>query len=129
MVEIILIKITKTKNLTGVNYAKFEDRASGFADDCTFFLEKSEKNLRSAVKILNLFWEISGLKCNLSKTKVMPVGKFDEGDICSDLKLSCEKEFTILGVDIDNKLNKHKWCIRASDFKQILQNLTDLNSF
>ena len=62
MVEILLIKITKTKNLTGVNYAKFEDRASGFADDCTFFLEKSEKNLLSAVKILNHFWGNFGLK-------------------------------------------------------------------
>ena len=89
-----------------MNYAKFEDRASGFANDCTFFLEKSEKNLRSAVKILNLFWEISGLKCNISKTKVIPVGNFNEGDICSDLKLSWEKEFTILGVDIDNKQKK-----------------------
>ena len=101
--------MTKTKNLKGVNYAKFEDRASGFADDCTFFLEKSEQNLRSAVKILNLFWEILGLKCNISKTKVIPVGNFNEGDICSDLKLSWEKEFTILGVDIDNKLKQlHK---------------------
>ena len=34
------------------------------------------------------------------------MGKFDEGNICSDLKLSWEKEFTILGVDIDNRLKK-----------------------
>ena len=68
MVEILLIKITKTKNIIGVNYAKYEDRASGFADDCTFFIERSENNLRKTVNILNLFWEISGLKCNISKS-------------------------------------------------------------
>ena len=77
MVEILLIKITKTKNITGVKYAKYEDRASGFADDCTFFIERSEKNLRKTVEILNQFWEISGLKCNIGKTKVIPVGVFE----------------------------------------------------
>ena len=104
MVEILQIKITKTKNLKGVNYAKFEDRASGFADDCTFFIERTEDNLRKTVNILNLFWEISGLKCNISKTKVIPVGVFDGENICQDLKLSWEKEFIILGIEIDNKL-------------------------
>merc|ERR1711936_1403246 len=44
MVEILLIKITKTKHLTGVKYASEEDRASGFADDCTLFLERTEQN-------------------------------------------------------------------------------------
>ena len=104
MVEILLIKITKTKNIIGVNYAKYEDRASGFADDCTFFIERSENNLRKTVNILNLFWEISGLKCNISKTKVIPVGVFDGENICEDLKLSWENDFTILGIEIDNKL-------------------------
>ena len=55
MVEILLIKITKTKNIIGVNYAKYEDRVSGFTDACTFFIERSETNLRKTVEILNLF--------------------------------------------------------------------------
>ena len=105
MVEILLIKITKTKNITGVNYAKLEDRASGFADDCTFFIERTEANLRKTVEILNHFWEISGLKCNIGKTKVIPVGVFEGENICLDLKLSWENNFTILGMEIDNKLN------------------------
>merc|ERR1712215_205113 len=96
MVEILLIKFTKTKHIKGVNYAKFEDRASGFADDCTFFIERTETNLRKTVNILNMFWEILGLKCNISKTKVIPVGNFEEEDICQDLKLIWEKDFIIL---------------------------------
>ena len=69
MVEILLIKITKTKHLTGVKYASEEDTASGFADDCTLFIERTETNLRNCVSILKDFLKISGLKCNVSKTK------------------------------------------------------------
>ena len=104
MVEILLIKISKTKHLTGVKYASTEDRASGFADDCTLFLERSEQNLRNCINILNDFWQISGLKCNVSKTKVIPVGNFETGGLCDDLGLTWDDNFTILGIDIDNKL-------------------------
>jgi len=104
MVEILLIKISKTKHLTGVNYASTEDRASGFADDCTLFLERTAENLRNCINILNDFWQISGLKCNVSKTKVIPVGNFEIGGLCDDLGLTWDDSFTILGIDIDNKL-------------------------
>ena len=49
MVEILLIKITKTKHLTEVKYASEEDRASGFTDDCTLFLERTETNLCNCI--------------------------------------------------------------------------------
>merc|ERR1712208_271018 len=104
MVEILLIKISKTKHLTGVKYASTEDRASGFVDDCTLFLERTEQNLRNCINILNDFWKISGLKCNVSKTKVIPVGNFEIGGLCDDLGLTWDDSFTILGIDIDNKL-------------------------
>ena len=104
MVEILLIKISKTKHLTGVKYASTEDSASGFADDCTLFLQRTEQNLRNCINILNDFWQISGLKCNVSKTKVIPVGNFEIGGLCNDLGLTWYDKFTILGIDIDNKL-------------------------
>ena len=106
MVKILLIKITKTKPLTGVKYATEEDRASGFADDCTLFIERTETNLRNCVSILQDFWKISGLKCNVSKTKVIPVGNFQMGGMCQDLGLEWADQFTILGIDIDNKLQR-----------------------
>ena len=96
MVEILLIKISKTKHLTGVKYASTEDRASGFADDCTLFLERTEQNLRNCINILKDFWQISGLKCNVSKTKVIPVGNFEIGGMCDDLGLTWDDNFTIL---------------------------------
>ena len=52
MVEMLL---TKTKQLTGVKYASEEDRASGVTDNCTLFIERTEKNLRNCVSILQDF--------------------------------------------------------------------------
>ena len=47
---------------------------------------------------------VSGLKCNVSKTKVIPVGNFKIRGMCEYLGLASTDHFTILGVYIDNKL-------------------------
>ena len=108
MVEILLIKITSTKNITGITYATKEARAETFADDTTLFMERTEENLRNATKYIQHFHKISGLACNLDKTSVIPIGnntnKHDQ--ICNDLKMLWDDKFTILGFDIDNKLEK-----------------------
>ena len=108
MVEILLIKITTTKNITGINYATKESRAETFADDTTLFMERTDTNLRNATKYIQQFHKISGLACNIDKTSVIPIGKqSDKTDqICKDLKMVWEDTFTILGFQIDNKLEK-----------------------
>ena len=52
MVEILLIKITKTKNITGVTYALRDAMAEAFADDTTLFMKRCPKNLRYATHII-----------------------------------------------------------------------------
>ena len=74
-VEILLIKITYTKNLTGITFGSVEGRSETFADDTTIYLERTSENLRNAVKYLKDFSEISGLQCNLDKTSVIPIGQ------------------------------------------------------
>jgi hypothetical protein len=87
-VEILLIKINYSKNLKGITFAKREDRSEAFADDISIFLERKEEYLRNAMKYLNAFSEISGLKCNISKTKVIPIGDFDlKNRLCPDIQL------------------------------------------
>ena len=71
-------------------------------------VERSEKNLRNFTKILVLFHSVSGLKCNLDKTFVVPVGNFRKADMCSDLDLQRVDEFKVLGIVIDNKLKNLK---------------------
>ena len=54
------------------------------------------------------FARISGLRCNLEETAVIPIGgKYDINDkLCPELALSKEDKFTLLGFQNDNRL-KH----------------------
>merc|ERR1712215_537391 len=106
-VEILALKIKHTKKLTGITYAKRKPRAEIFADDLTAMVERSEKNLRNFTSILTLFHSVSGLKCNLDKTFVVPVGNFSKNNLCNDLQdLKWVDSFKVLGIVIDNKLKR-----------------------
>ena len=109
-VEILLIKITYTRNLTGITFGCIEGRSETFADDTTIYIERTPENLRNAIKYLKEFAIISGLQCNIDKTLVIPIGTeldiTDDNILCPDLELTWENEFTILGFLIDNKLAK-----------------------
>ena len=108
MVEILLIKITTTKNISGITYATKEARAETFADDTTLFMQRSESNLRNATNYIQHFHSISGLACNLDKTSVIPIGTNTNinDKLCHDIEMVWEENFTILGFEIDNKLSK-----------------------
>ena len=58
------------------------------------------------MKYLDAFSKISGLKCNISKTKVIPIGTFDKTNICPEINFQWTDTFTLLGFFIDNKLTK-----------------------
>ena len=106
MVEILLIKITTTKNVTGITYASHEARAETFADDTTLFMQRSEVNLRYVTNYIKHFHSISGLACNIDKTSVIPIGMNTniQDKLCTDLNMVWEDRVTILGFEIDNKL-------------------------
>ena len=103
-VEILALKVNYTKNLTGVVFAKTEGRSEIFADDFSAMVLRTEENLRNFSRILTLFHSVSGLKCNLDKTFVIPVGNFAKGTMCKDLNLKWMDSFTVLGITIDNRL-------------------------
>ena len=77
MVKILLIKITKTKNIKGIIYALSEAKAEAFADDTTLFMTCTSSNLRNTTKYIQNFHTISGLACNFENTHVIPVGLQD----------------------------------------------------
>ena len=106
MVEILLLKINHTKNLTGIISAQVESRSETFADDTTIFLTRTENNLRYATKYITALHKISGLACNIDKTVVIPIGtNTNKHDIlCPDLGMEWDDSFTILGFTIDSKL-------------------------
>ena len=93
-------------NLTGVIFAKKEARSEIFADDLSAMVLRTEENLRNFSKILTFFHTVSGLKCNLDKTFVIPVGNFAKENMCQDLNLKWMDSFTVLGITIDNRLQE-----------------------
>ena len=71
-------------------------------------IQRNSEYLRECVAILKHFANISGLQCNQEKTSVIPIGgNFDTSDrLCSELGLNWESEFTLLGFQINSRLNK-----------------------
>ena len=76
VVEILLIKITKSKNIKGLPLGTGEIRAQTFTDDTTLTIERTESSLQACVRYIEGFGLISGLSANLDKTKVISIGKF-----------------------------------------------------
>ena len=82
---------------------------SGYADDISEFINASAENLKTIKIIFNEFFLLSGLELNQSKTTVIPVAAPDNQDFKIEVLragFNCESEFTVLGLLIDNKLEK-----------------------
>ena len=103
----MLIKINNTKLIEGITYATRESRSETFADDTSIFIKRNPKYLRKCIKFLEHFGRISGLRCNLDKTFVILIGgNYEIEDKLPELALSWENNFTLLGFQIDNRLEK-----------------------
>ena len=89
--EILLIKITQSKNIKGVKIGE---------------IEREEDSLRDSIKYIENFKSLSGLVANLDKTNVIPYGTFFNPGckICPDLDIKCVDNIKLLGIEIYNKL-------------------------
>ena len=92
----------------------------GFADDTTQLGKLTFENISYIGEILDDFAIFSGLKCNFDKTLLVPVGKTGDPSSFSPGKFTIANQFTLLGMDIDNKLEK----IQGNFDKVILKMLT-----
>ena len=98
-------------NIESKSNTKFEnesaretDKTEGFADDTTRMGARSKENISYVKSVLNEFAAFSGLKCNFSKTSVMPVGNNLEMDCTESEGLAVVKDITLLGMSIDQNL-------------------------
>ena len=64
-------------------------------------MEYNEKNLRVCMNILKSFYEISGLKINVEKTKAIKFGvtRDNRMTLCKDMDLIWTSEFISLGIN------------------------------
>ena len=63
----------------GLRIHKKEHKQSQYADDTTLFLKYNEQNIRNCMRTLKEFEQISGLKVNTEKTKVIKIGGGGQG--------------------------------------------------
>ena len=63
--------------------------------------------LRESVKILELFYGLSGLQLQKKKTQVDVFGRIPPGNLnfCSEIDLKWDQDFTLLGIIFNGELN------------------------
>ena len=99
--EILGKMIRDNKALKGIRINGKEFRLSQYADDTQLFLDSTEQSLKETLKILNLYYSMSGLKINIEKTRAIWIGSLSHsnGQLCREYKLDwMQGEFKILGV-------------------------------
>ena len=94
IVEILAIEIRKNNNVKGIKIGNTDVKITLLADDTTLFL-KDTISLRTALNIMFMFRQSSGLKINCTKTSVMQVGKKDWNIKHFELKSIKEKIYSL----------------------------------
>ena len=73
--EIIAIKIRENKEIKGISIDNVEIKISLMADDTTLFVSNIT-SLERAIEEFQTFNNCSGLKLNIDKTEIIPMGNF-----------------------------------------------------
>ena len=102
--EFLTLAIKNNRNIEGITvYNRKEHKMNLYADDTSIFLKATEQNLRNHLETLQWFYQISGLKINISKTKVIRIGPIRETDrrFCRENNLEWVHNFNALGINYD----------------------------
>ena len=106
--QVLCEMIHNSKDIRGIIIGSEEYKISQFADDTTIFMDGSEGSLQHTLNVIEVFGTLSGLKINLSKTKIVWIGKKK----MSKEKLVCgrnlnwdSKQFELLGITFDVDLH------------------------
>ena len=105
-IEILAHKLRSDINIKGFQMDNLIHTLELYADDCSIFLEAKDENLRNALKILDSFFMLSGLKISVTKTKAIWFGAGHDNThrLCPDLILDWDTSFRLLGIDFTSNL-------------------------
>ncbi len=76
--EFLAISIRQERNIKGVKIKGEEKKNSQYADDTGLTLMHSVETIKTLIQILNDFYNISGLKANYDKSKIMLIGAIED---------------------------------------------------
>jgi mannosylglycoprotein endo-beta-mannosidase len=97
------------------------NKAEGFADDANILTRADQESIKNAEILIERFSEISGLKCNFSKSSVMYIGTKTTGIIT---KFPEVHSYTLLGIEIDSEAT-----LLAKNFSKAKKNIQHIINF
>lgn len=76
---------------------------SHYTDDTLIILDGSERSLREAIREFNNFYQISGLKINISKTQLVLISskKYYSNRMCEEINFQWTSAFKLLDIFFD----------------------------
>ena len=72
--QILFYLICQNDEIKGIQVGQEEIKLSQFADDTTIILDGSYRSFEAALNVIEIFGNISGLKMNTTKTKLIWIG-------------------------------------------------------
>ena len=101
--EFLALAFKNERNFSGIKLFNKDHRLSQYADDTSIFMAASDRNLNMSLQILKWFHIKSGLKINITKTKVIRIGNIRESDrrFGKENNLDWVTKFTALGIEYD----------------------------
>ena len=105
--EILANHIRKKEEIEGITINNIEYKLALYADDITLFLTGGEPSVRATLDAFAMFLRISGLRVNIEKTNIMPLGGHSaDMENIKHLGVSwTDGPLNILGIRIENTCN------------------------
>ena len=107
--EILALKLRNNNNIKGIEINNQEILLSQFADDTCLILDGKEKSFNTAIKELDYFAKISGLRINFQKTQVIWIGskRYSNDRLGDKYGVQWGKtRFCYLGIEFDVDLTE-----------------------
>ena len=107
--EILSLLIRINPEIVGILIEGIEFKLAQFADDTTVMLDGSQHSLKAALNTLEIFGNMSGLRMNKDKTKMIWIGRKrfcrEKLNIFANLNWE-DTDFTLLGLKFSTDLSK-----------------------
>ena len=106
--QVLLMMMVTNNQIKGITVENHHYKITQFADDTTIFLDGSQDSLVAALNTLEIFGNLSGLKVNTEKTKLVWLGRkkhsLDKLETKETLSWGTT-DFNLLGINFSVNLN------------------------
>ena len=122
--EVLARLIKMNPKIIGIKIQDSDFKLTQFADDTTLILDGTQNSLQAALNTLEVFGDISGLKMNKDKTKMIWIGR---KRLCKNkLKVSenlswGSSHFTLLGLKFSTNLHEMTEINYSSTLQQVVR--------